>query len=111
MAAYCPCGCGKKLSLIERGGGKQVRVLDQRIEFLETYVRPLQQAAGSGPQEMAHFEEFLADGWVFRNQMLAVIHGELDARQVNRRQMNKWGMLAAKMKGNTIGTLYRATHD
>ena len=112
MAAWCPCGCGKKLSLIERGGGRQVRALDDRIEFLDSYARALEGNPSTDAEGLQRLEAFIADGRAFRNEMLAVIHGELDARDVDRRAMNAWGMQAASMKGNVIAALtqYHATH-
>lgn len=96
MAALCPCGCGKKLSLIQRGGGTQVRVLDKRIEWLETV--GLFVMRETRPEEVADFEDFIAAGREFRNHLIDVIHGDLDARYVDRRRMNAWAKLATRME-------------
>jgi hypothetical protein len=103
MAVLCPCGCGKKLGLIERGGAKQVRMLDERIEFLDAWVVPLSREA-----DAVKLAEFINAGRSFQRQMLAVMHGELDARNVDRRLMNGWLKTAAKLERETRSTLNRA---
>jgi hypothetical protein len=108
VAAWCPCGCGKKLSLIERGGAKQLRKLNERIDFLETFALPLQRKAD---EDAEGFQDFIDEGREFRDEMLAVIHGDLDARAVNRRLMNAWSVTAANIERNTISTLHRVTRE
>lgn len=105
MAKYCPCGCEKKLSLAERGMGKQVGMVEQRLAFLDRFALPLQRQADEDPEGL---EEFIEDGEGLRDGLLAVIHGELSASDFDRRQLNGWIKYASKIETNTKTTLYRA---
>jgi hypothetical protein len=85
-----------------------VRQLAERIEFLETYALPLQRKADSDPDG---FMELIDAGRVFHHEMLVVTHGELDARYVDRRRMNKWSVAAAGIRRQNIITLHKLSQS
>jgi hypothetical protein len=81
-----------------------VRDLKARIEYLETHVLPLTPEANVAP-----LDEFINAGRSFERQILAVIHGEWDARNVDRRLMNGWSKTAAMLQRETHITLSGAS--
>ena len=80
---------------------KQARGIEEKAEFLERYALPLQQAADRNP---AKLKQFINESRYFGEQLVGVIHGERDARDVDRRLMNRWVVTATTIRANTKTT-------
>src|SRR3954469_8514458 len=71
-------------------------------EFLEDRTLPAYQAS-SHPDEQ--LREFISDGVVFEYQLADVVHGEDDARSIDRGQLNYWIKSALNLERATVTTL------
>ncbi len=107
MAEFCPCGCGRKLSLAERGMGKQACTVGDRIKFLEQYTLPLnmepEEDLDLEPRE--DLESFIEEGRGISDNLIAVVHGELPANAFERGSLNNWLKAAQAMELNTKAAL------
>ena len=102
-AALCPCGCGRKLSPLERGLAKQARSVGERIKFLEQYTLPL----NLDPRhELAlalkeDLEGFIEQGREINDHLLAAIHGVVPADAFEHAAMHRWLQAAHAMELTT----------
>jgi uncharacterized protein (DUF3084 family) len=86
MARECACGCGRRLGLKDRLISRRAAKIERDAEFLENQTSRY----GWAGRQPADLEAFITDGRELRDQLVAVIHGELDAGAVDRSRMAKW---------------------
>ena len=58
------------------------------LEYLERYARPFGEAQGGDTQRS--LEDFIYDGIGFQGALERVVHGELEADEVNNRGLKRW---------------------
>jgi hypothetical protein len=58
------------------------------LEYLERYARPFGDARGGATQRS--LEEFISDGVGFQADLKMVVHGELEAHEVNNSELKRW---------------------
>lgn len=86
MAAFCPCGCERKLSLAELHMGEEPKE-DLDLE----------------PKE--DVEAFIEEGREIGDNLIAVIHGEVPADAFERGSTDHWLKAARAMELNTMTNL------
>jgi hypothetical protein len=86
VARECACGCGRRLGfrgfLVSRKAAK----IEERADFLENHASRY----GWAGWQRADLEAFIDEGRELRDQLVAVIHDELDARAIDRSHMAGW---------------------
>lgn len=108
MAAYCPCGCGKKLGFTDRGIAKKVRAFDERLDFQREYTGNVRDQATDA--EARRMDEFIAEGEQIRESLIDVLHGA-DARIIDRGELNEWHKIALRIETDVQTAAYRAHKD
>jgi uncharacterized protein (DUF3084 family) len=86
MARECACGCGRRLGFRDRLASRKAAKIEERADFLEDRISRY----GWAGWQRADLEAFVSEGRVLRDQLVAVIHGELDARAVDRSHVADW---------------------
>ena len=86
MARECFCGCGRRLGLKDRSLSRRAAKIQSAADFVEEHASRF----GSADIQHADLEGFIDDGRELRNQLVAVLHGELDAGRVDRHRVAQW---------------------
>jgi hypothetical protein len=94
MARECPCGCGRRIGYWDRRIAKNARLVEAKLSDLDTVVKPV---AGRASVGLDNFDEFIRHGEDFRDEIYAVVHGELPAEYFDRRSMNEWVLTADRV--------------
>jgi uncharacterized protein (DUF3084 family) len=86
MARRCACGCGRRLGFKDHLISRRAAKIEREADFLEEHTSRY----GWVGWQRADLETFINDGRELRDQLVRVIHGELDARAVDRSQVRDW---------------------
>jgi hypothetical protein len=86
MARECVCGCGRRLGVKDRLVCRRAARIEREADFLEDQMSRYGWA-GRRPGDL---EAFILDGRELRDQLVAVIHGELDAGALDRSHIADW---------------------
>jgi len=86
MAREWVCGCGRRLGLKDRLVSRTAARIDREADFLENQTS----RCGWAGRQRGDLDAFIGDGRELRDQLVSVIHGELDAGAVDRSQMAAW---------------------
>jgi hypothetical protein len=86
MARECACGCGRRLGFRDGFVSRKAAKIEERADFLEDHTSRY----GWAGWRRADLEAFINEGRELRDQLVAVIHGELDARAVDRSHVADW---------------------
>lgn len=86
MARKCFCGCGRGLGFKNRSLSRRAAKIQEAAEFLEEHSSRF----GYAGRQQADVEGLIKDGRELRNQLVAVLHGERDARAVDRHRIAHW---------------------
>jgi hypothetical protein len=101
MGTVCWCGCGRELGRSDARIARRGREAYALVTILQDDYRPLIQGSEErGIGKVGQLEEldgFIAHGEKLTAELLMVAHGELAAAAVDRRLMNGWGKIAAKL--------------
>lgn len=103
----CFCGCGRELGWVDRRVSKRGARVVGCLAYLEEYIGPIQTETGL----MDNLEEFIEAGEDFANALQGVVHGDVNARAVNRRALNKWLGLCQRIERKMAVTLSRSARD
>jgi hypothetical protein len=86
MARECFCGCGRRLGFKDLLLSRRAAKIQSAAGFLEEHASRF----GSAGIEHADLEGFINDGRALGNELVAVLHGELDVRRVDRHRVAQW---------------------
>jgi hypothetical protein len=101
MGTVCWCGCDRELGWSDARIAKRGREAYALVTILEDDYRPLikgieERGIGKAGQ-LEELDDFIAHGEKLTAELLMVAHGELPADTVDRRLMNGWGKIGAKL--------------
>lgn len=108
MARECFCGCGRKLGFNDRSISKKGAKIEEEADFLEQYTLAALRREGYSTTDL---EAFIEDGRELRDQLVAVLHRELDARAVDRHHMAHWHARAKTLVNEYKLAAYRAHQE
>lgn len=106
MAKSCFCGCGRKVPF---GRGAQ-NTSGKRV--LEAYEDLKATEAGMRSVQSSEFDDFIAAGAEIVDELRAVVHGDLDPRTVDQRNMRSWLRTAWKaLPSARMATAVASLHE
>ena len=93
MARECFCGCGRRLGFKERSLSRRAAKIEAAADFLEEHSSRF----GYAGKEQADVEGLIKDGRELRSQLVAVLHGAPNAREVDRHRIAQWRRQASAL--------------